>query len=165
MAKPEEDCDKSKKVDMFSVWNVEQQRASLAIKAKVALQTACVLKKTTLKGQQSHIERRLYKNTPDNSEMHSLDGVPGLAEECFDVYAGKPPGRRKHLFPRGHIIDNVHPEENIDLRNPEKSEPKVTMAQKKLIFPPDKDDASKCIHEEPVWATSIWKHLLAKCFI
>ena len=154
MAKPEESLDAEvQKVDMLSVWNVDQAGASAVIKKKIGAQVGVTCKKKILRGLQTHVERRLWKNTPEGSVMNDLEGVPGLVEECYDVFTGPVPSRRKHMQVRGGIVDSVHPEEIIDLRNPEKSEPKVTMAQKKLIFPPEKDGNIKLIREEPVWAT------------
>jgi hypothetical protein len=157
MAKPEEG-EKNEKVDMLSIWNVDQAGASAAIKKKIASQPGICTKKKTLRGLQSHIERRLWKNdAPESSEVNDLDGLPGMAEECFDVFAGPVPSRRKHLYVRGDIRDSVYPEEIIELRNPSKSEPKVTVAQMKAIFPPDRDSDVKSIRGEPVWVTQPWE--------
>ena len=106
-----------------------------------------------LKGEQANLERRLYKGSPEGSEMNDLEGLPGVKEECYDAFTGNVPTRRKHLITRAGIIDNCWPEEIIELRNPDKMEPKVTMAQKKLIFPVEKDADVASIRAEPVRAT------------
>ena len=153
MAKPEEGP-REKNIDCFSVWNVDQAAASRAIKVKMQAQGGVLVKKQALKGLQTHVERRLWKSgSADGALMCDLEGLPGISEECFDAFAGPLPGRRKHLHPMGPFIDNVYPEEIIELRNPEKSEPKVSIAVKKQIFPPDKDDNPAMLREEPVWAS------------
>jgi hypothetical protein len=140
--------------DVFSVWNVGQPGASEAITAKAATLTGISLKKTTLKGLQTHVERRLWSGFPPSSAEHHLEpGLPGVSEECFDLFAGPLPERKKHLYPGPLFFDdNFHPEEIIPLRNPAKSEPQVSITVKKQIFPPDFDQAagSNCIHADEV---------------
>ena len=93
------------------------------------------VKKTTLKGLQEHVERRLWEGSPDG-EVGELAGIAGAWEECFEAYTGLLPTRRKHLYPLGGIIDNSHPEEIIPFRNP-----KVVVSVQRAIFPPDEDKA------------------------
>ena len=90
------------------------------------------------------------------SAEHHLDGLPGVAEECYDMFAGPLPGRKKHLQAFGPFLDNLYPEEIIPLRNPAKSEPQVTMIVKKQIFPPDFDEAagSNCLRDDEVGTQS-----------
>ena len=97
-------------------------------------------------GLQSHIERRLYKSKtaeelPSGAEHH-LTGLPGSHEESFDLYAGPLPERKPWLHTFGFPGDNFSPYEIVPLRNPLKSEPRVTMAVKRAIFPPDQDQAA-----------------------
>ena len=145
------DGDKKQKIDVLSVWNLDQAPASRAIKAKVATVSGAIVKKTTLKGLQKDVERRLWSGTPSGADHH-LEGLPGVSEECFDIFAGPLPGRKKHLEAFGPFIDNLYPEEIIPLRNPAKSEPLVTMRVKKQIFPPDFDQAAgaNCAREDEV---------------
>ena len=148
--------DKTQKIDVFSVWNVDQAPASKAILKKAASINGVLVKKTTLKGMQSHVERRLWTGAENNKlpegAENFLEGLPGVTEECFDVFACPMPLRKKHLTVYGGFNDNFYPEEIIQLRNPEKSEPQVTMAVKKQIFPPDCDGAagSNCLREDEV---------------
>ena len=128
--------DKKQKIDVFSAWNVGQAPASKAIKAKAATSTGVTPRKTTtLKGLQRDVERRLWSGTPSSAEHH-LEGLPGVTEECFDIFAGELPPRKEHLHKFGPFNDNFFPEEVIRLRNPAKSEPQVSIMVKKTIFPP-----------------------------
>jgi hypothetical protein len=135
------DGEKKQKIDVLSVWNVDQAPASKAIRAKAGSITGVTVKKTTLKGLQKDVERRLWSGTPAGAD-HFLEGLPGVSEECFDIFAGPLPGRKKHLHAFGPFVDNLYPEEIIPLRNTTKSEPQVPMSVKKIIFPPDYDEVA-----------------------
>ena len=154
MAAPAEG-EKKEKIDVFSVWNVDQAPASRAIKAKAATLTGVTTKKVSLKGLQKDVERRLWAGAPTSADHH-LDGLPGVSEECYDMFAGLLPERKKHIHAFGPYLDNFYPEEIIPLRNPAKSEPLVTMAVKKQIFPPDFDEAagSGCLRDDEVGTRS-----------
>ena len=154
MAKPGE-VPVKEGIDVLSVWNAEQEKASGAILKKMKLIPGLDgrIKKTTLKGLQEHVERRLWDGSPD-CELGELDGLPGMREESFEAYAGPLPTRRQHLEPLGGIKDNLYPEEIIPLRNPKKSEPRVTVEVQKAIFPPDEDkpdDGDKVVRSDEVW--------------
>ena len=151
MAAPAEG-EKKQKIDVFSAWNVGQRPASKAIRAKGATIPGVTVKKTELKGLQKDVERRLWTGTPPLGSENHLDGLPGISEDCFDMYAGTLPGRKKHLYTYGPFVDNLYPEEIIPLRNPAKSEPQVPMSVKKAIFPPDGDEPAgdNSLREEEV---------------
>ena len=144
------------KVDVFWVWNAEQERASAVIMKKLKSIPGLEghLKKTLLKGCQAHVERRLWDGTPEGT-VGDLAGLPGMEEQLFCLYAGPLPSRRKHKLVMGGIQDNMYPEEIIPLRNPKKSEPVVPMEVKKAIFPPDDDkphDGERVVRSDEVWA-------------
>jgi hypothetical protein len=144
--------DKKDKIDVLTVWT-DQSKASRAIRDKAATFPGVSTKKTTLKAMQIHVERRLWSSPepPTGADNH-LDGLPGVSEECIDIFAGALPERKKHLHTFGPFNDNLHPEEIIPLRNPAKSEPQVSMTVKKQIFPPDFDEpaGSNCLREDEV---------------
>ena len=143
--------DHKMKVDVFSVWNVDQMPASRAIKRKAETLTNVSVKKTNLKGLQQHVERRLFTTAPAGPDHH-LEGLPGVSEECYDFFSGPVPPRKKHLKSYGPCLDNLHPDEFIPLRNITKSEPQVTLLVKKQIFPPDFDEPAgdNSLREEQV---------------
>lgn len=150
---PREEC-----IDVLMTWNAEQDRGSSIIKKKLeSLGLGGRVKKTTQKGLQQHIERRLWEGSPDG-EIGELAGVAGMTEECFEAFCGPLPTRRRHLKPVGGISDNLYPEEIIPLRNPKKSGPQVSVSVQKAIFPPDSDkahDGEKSIRNDEVWAPSL----------
>ena len=124
------------------------------------------VKKTVLKGLQTHIERRLYPNGPQGGSVGQLEGVPGMHEELFEAFAGPLPDRRKHLLKMNGIVDNTYPEEQIPLRNPKKSEPMVSVAVQKMIFPPDWDkphDGEKIIRNDEAWAPHFPSCMIHDC--
>ena len=155
IAKPGEGPMKDK-VDVFVVWNAEQEKANPVIMKKLRSLPGMEgqLKKTLLKGLQAHVERRLWEGAPDGA-VGDLAGLPGMQEELFELFAGNLPTRRKHQFTMGGVLDNMYPEEIVPLRNPKSSEPVVTMEVKKMIFPPDDDkphDGDKTIRGDEVRA-------------
>ena len=140
------DGDKKLNVDTFTVWNVGQSKATPKIQKKIDSIRGTTSRKTGMIGLQSHIERRLYKSKtaeelPSGPEHH-LTGLPGGYEESFDVYAGSLPERKPWLHTFGLPGDNFSTYEIVPLRNPLKSEPRVSMAVKRAIFPPDQDQAA-----------------------
>ena len=155
MAKPGEGPP-TDKVDVLMVWNAEQDKASQAITKKLKSIPGVEgrVKKTTLKGVQAHVERRLWEGTPDG-EVGDLAGLPGMQEDIFEAFAGPLPSRRKHILKMGGIMDNMYPEEIVPLRNPKTSEPVVTVEVQKAIFPPDEDkphDGVKVLRSDEAWA-------------
>ena len=148
---------KKHKVDVFLVWNAEQDRASAVILKKLRSMFPGMegqVKKTLLKGVQAHVERRLWDGEPEG-EVGELAGLPGMVEELFEAYSGPLPFRRKHILKMGGIVDNMYPEEIVPLRNPKKSEPVVSVEVQKAIFPPDDDkphDGVMVVRNDEVWA-------------
>ena len=145
------------KVDVFIVWNAEQDKASTVIYKKLKSMPGSEghLKKTLLKGQQGHVERRLCYSAHYEGEVGELAGLPGMMEEVFEFFAGPLPSCRNHLYKMGGIINNMYPEEIVPLRNPKKSEPVVSVEVQKMIFPPDDDkphDGDKVVRSDEVWA-------------
>ena len=143
------------KIDFIMVWNAEHERASQVICKKLKSIPGLLpgsVKKTVLKGQQPHIERRLYDSTePEGGCVGQLDGIPGIHEELFEGFAGKLPERRKHKLKMAGIVDNTYPEEIIPLRNPKKAQPVVSVEVQKTIFPPDQDkphDGEKVVRND-----------------
>jgi len=144
------------KVDVFMAWNAEQERASQAIMKKLKSIPGMDgrVKKTLLKGLQSHVERRLWETAPEG-EAGELAGLPGMQEDLFEAFAGPLPSRRKHILNMGGIVDNMYPEEIVPLSDPKAAEPVVTVEVQKAIFPPDEDkphDGEKVVRSDDVWA-------------
>ena len=155
MAKPGEGPMKEK-VDVFMVWNAEQEKANAVIMKKLKSLPGMdgQVKKTLLRGLQTHVERRLWEGSPDGA-VGELAGLPGMLEELYEAFAGPLPSRRKHLFSMGGIVDNMYPEELVPLRNPKTSEPLVSVEVQKMIFPPDEDkphDGERVVRSDEVWA-------------
>lgn len=156
MAKPGEGP-AADKIDVFMVWNAEQEKASAVISKKLKAMPGMErqVKKTLLKGLQAHVERRLWDGEPDG-EVGELAGLPGMQEELFEAFAGPLPSRRKHKLKMGGIMDNMYPEELVPLRDPKKAQPVVLVEVQKMIFPPDEDrphDGEKVVRSDEVWAS------------
>ena len=155
-AKPGEGNVKEK-IDVIMVWNAEQEKASTVILKKLKSMKGMEgkqVKKTVLRGQQAHVERRLWETTPEG-EVGDLAGLPGMQEELFEGYAGPVPACRDHILKMGPIKSNAFPEEIIPLRDPKKSQPLVSVEVQKMIFPPDDDkphDGENVVRNDEVWA-------------
>jgi hypothetical protein len=162
--------DKKVLIDTFTTWNLDQASASVKIKKAMDLTKGAICKKTGLIGLQAHIERRLFltaskgHSLPQGGEHH-LGGLPGTIEECYDLYAGQLPERKKHLHQFGAAVDNLAPFEIVPLRNPLKSEPLVTLQIKKAIFPPDLDQAAgdNSARDDEVGACTSHSYIIIVC--
>lgn len=134
-------CNPEQKTDVFVVWNAEQERASAVIQRKFKSIKGMEgkLKKTVLKGRQHHVERRLWDTTPESATIGELAGLPGMNEEVYTAYAGPLPQKRKHHLSMPGITDNTYPDEIIPLRNPKKSEPRLSVEVVKKVFPQEDD--------------------------
>ena len=160
--------DKKLNIDTFTTWNLDQTSASAKIKKAMDSIKGAICKKTGMMGLQPHIERRLFlskvHSLPQGGEHH-LGGLPGAYEECYDLYAGLLPERKKHLYQFGAAVDNLAPFENVPLRNPMKSEPLVSLEIKKAIFPPDLDQAAgdNSARDDEVGACTSHSYIIIVC--
>ena len=141
---------REKNVDVLVMYNGDQLSASREIKAHLKDMKGVQLKKIILRGKQEDLERRLKLTGNAKDTLGDLDGVPGMSEECFQIFGGPPPTRRAHRYTNAGIVDNVYPEEVIALPDPARMEPQVTHALRKRIFPPSSDGNAKNIaRDEP----------------
>ena len=163
-------CNPEQKTDVFVVWNAEQERASAVIQRKFKSIKGMEgkLKKTVLKGRQHHVERRLWDTTPESATIGELAGLPGMNEEVYTAYAGPLPQKRKHHLPMPGITDNTYPDEIIPLRNPKKSEPRLSVEIVKKVFPPEDDkphDGENVVRNDEVWAPCHVCSCLRHCYV
>lgn len=153
-----EDGDRKMNIDTFTVWNVGQLKASPKIQKKLDSISGTTWRKTGMIGVQAHLERRLFQSKTGeplpSDPKHHLAGLPGSIEESFDMYAGSLPERKPWVHTFGLPGDNFSPYEIVPLRNPLKSEPRVSMAIKRQILPPDQDQATgdNSVRDEEVQA-------------